>query len=52
MLLWQSGKKAPERMKGLNQSRNEAQLGMCLVVKVKFNAVKHNIAQEPGMLDP
>ena len=25
---------------------------MCLVVKVKSDAVKNNIAQEPGMLGP
>ena len=35
---------APERMKQLGQSRNDAQLWMCLVVKVKSNAVKNNIA--------
>ena len=34
---------APERMKGLDQSRN-TQLWMCLVVKVKSNAIKNNIA--------
>ena len=34
---------APERMKGLGQSRN-TQLWMCLVVKVKSNAIKNNIA--------
>ena len=39
-----SGKIAPERLKRLNQSRNDAQLWMCLVVKVKFNAVKNNTA--------
>ena len=33
----------PERMKQLSQSGN-TQLGMCLVVKVKSNAVKNNIA--------
>ena len=43
---------APERMKQLSQSRNDAQLWMCLVVKVKSNAVKNNIAQEPGILSP
>ena len=32
-------------MKQLDQSRNDAQLWMCLVVKVKYNAVKNNIAQ-------
>ena len=35
---------APERMKWLSQSRNDAQMWMCLVVKIKFNAVKNNIA--------
>ena len=35
---------APERMKRLSQSRNNVQLRMCLVVKVKSNAVKNNIA--------
>ena len=35
---------APERMKRLGQSRNSALLCMCLVVKVKFDAAKNNIA--------
>ena len=35
---------APERMKWLGQSKNDAQLWMCLVVKVKSNAVKNNTA--------
>ena len=35
---------APERMRWLGQSRNNAQLWMCLVVKVKSNAIKNNIA--------
>ena len=35
---------APERMKQLGQSRNNAQLWLCLVVKVKSDAIKHNIA--------
>ena len=35
---------APERMKRLGQSRNGIQLWMCLVVKVKSDAVKNNIA--------
>ena len=43
---------APERMKQLGQSRNDTQLWMCLVVKVKSNAVKNNISYEPGMLGP
>ena len=43
---------ASERMKQLGQSGYAAQLWMCLVVKVKYNAVKNNTAQEPGMLGP
>ena len=42
----------PERMKHLGQGRNDAQLWMCLVVKVKSDAVKNNIAKEYGMLGP
>ena len=34
---------APEGMKRLSQSRNNTQLWMCLVVKVKSDAVKNNI---------
>ena len=34
----------PERTKRLGQSRNNLQLWMCLVVKVKSDAVKNNIA--------
>ena len=43
---------ASEGMKKLSQSGNNAQLWMCLVVKVKSDAVKNSIAQEPGMLGP
>jgi len=43
---------APERMKWLGQSGNDVQLWMCLVVKVKTEAVKNNIAEEPGTLGP
>ena len=32
------------RMKQLGQSRNNAKLWICLVVKLKFDAVKNNIA--------
>ena len=35
---------APEGMKRLSKSRNNTQLCMCLVVEVKSNGVKHNIA--------
>ena len=44
MLLEKSREIAPEGMKRLTQSRNDAQLWMCLVVKVKSNAVKKDIA--------
>ena len=35
---------APKRMKWLGHSGNNTQLWMCLVVKVKSNAVKNNTA--------
>ena len=37
-------------MKQLGQSGNDSQLWMCLVVKVKSNAVRNNIPYEPEML--
>ena len=43
---------APEGMKRLSQSRNDARLWMCLVVKVKSNAVKNSTAKELGILGP
>ena len=43
MLLEKIEEIAPEGMKRLSQKRNNAQLWMCLVVKVKSNAVKNNI---------
>ena len=43
---------ARERMKQLDQIRNDAQFWMCLVVKVNCDAEKNNIAQESGMLGP
>ena len=42
----------PEGMKRLGQSGNSAQMWVCLMVKVKLDAGKDNIAEEPGMLDP
>ena len=36
--------RAPERMKHMGQSRNDAQLWMCLMMKVKSDAVKNNTA--------
>ena len=44
MLLEKSGEIVPEGVKGLSQNGNNAQLWMCLVVKVKSDAVKSNIA--------
>ena len=44
MLLGKSREIAPERNKWLGQSGNNAQLWMCLVVKVKPNTVKNNTA--------
>ena len=38
------GEMAPEGMKRLSQSGNNAQLWMCLVMKVKSDAVKNSIA--------
>ena len=52
MLLERSGEIAPEGMKRLSQRRNDAQLWMCLVVKVKSGAIKNNVAWEPGTLGP
>ena len=43
MLLEKSGEIAPEEMKRLSQSRNNAQLWICLVVKVKSKAVKNKL---------
>ena len=40
----EEGRIAPEGMKKLSQSRNSAQLWLCLVVKVKCEAIKNNIA--------
>ena len=55
MILGKNGEQflvALERMKWLGQSRNDAQLWMWLVMKVKSDAVKNNTAQEPGILGP
>ena len=37
-------------MKRLSQRVNDTQLWMCLVAKVKSDAIKNNIAQELGLL--
>ena len=47
MLLGKSGRqllRAPERKKLVGLSRNHAQLWMCLVMKIKPDAVRKNIA--------
>ena len=43
---------APAEVTYPGQSGNHAQLWMCPVVKVKSNAIKNNVAQELGMLEP
>ena len=52
MLLEISGEITPERMKGWSQSKNNTQLWMGMVLEARFDAVKSNIAEEPGMLGP
>ena len=52
MLVRKGGEIAPERMKTLNESRNDVQLWMCLVMMVKSDAVRNNTAQNAGMLGP
>ena len=47
-----SGEITPERMKGWSQSKNNTQLWMRLVIEGRSEAVKNNIALEPGMLGP
>ena len=52
ILLRKSREIAIEGMKRPSHRRNDAQLWMCLVVKLNSNALKKNIAQEPGMSGP
>ena len=52
MLLEISGEITPERMKGWSQSKKNAQLWMGLVIEARSNAVKSNIAKEPGRSGP
>ena len=52
MLLEISGEITLERMKGWTQSKNNTHLWTGLVIEARFNAVKSNIALEPGMLGP
>ena len=50
MLLEKSGEIAPERE--WDQSGNDAQLWLYLLVKVKSDSIKNNTAQEPKVLGP
>ena len=52
MLLEINGEITPERMKGWSQSKNNTQYWTWLVIEAMSDAVKSNIAQEPGMLGP
>ena len=52
MPLGKRGEIASERTKRLGQSEKHAQLWMHPVVKVKSDAVRNNISQEPGLLGP
>ena len=52
MLLEKNGRITPERMKRRRQSKNNTQLWMCPVVKVRSDVIKNNIVQEPRMLGP
>ena len=52
MLLEKNREIGLEGMKRLSKSVNDIQLWMCLVVKIKSDAIKNNIVQEPGMLGP
>ena len=48
----EDGEITPETMKRWSQSKNSVQLRMSLVMEVKSDAVKSNIAYEPRMLGP
>ena len=49
MLLEKRGQITPERMKRRNQSKNNVQLRMRLVMEGKSNAVKNNITYKIGI---
>ena len=52
LILEKSRELALEGMKRLSQGGNNTPWWMCLVMEVKSDAVKSNIAQEPGMSGP
>ena len=51
MLLENNGEITPEGMKRQSQNENNAQLWMWLVMEVKSDAEKNNIADEPGTMN-
>ena len=51
MLLENNGEITPEGMKRQSQNENNAQLWMWLVMEVKSDAEKNNIAYEPGTMN-
>ena len=52
MLLGERREVAPVRLKSLGQNTNGVRSQMCLVMKVKSDAMKNNIAKEFGLLGP
>ena len=52
MLLDISGEITSERRKGWSQSKNKTHLWVGLVIEARSDAVKSNIAYEPGMSGP
>ena len=50
MLLENNGEITPERMKRQSQSEKNTQFWMWLVMEVKSDSVKNNIAKETGLL--
>ena len=52
MLLKKSRETAAKRMERLDQGGKATQLWTCLLVTVRFDALKNNIACKPGMLGP
>ena len=51
MLLENSGEITPDRMKILSQSKTTPSCG-CEVMELKSDAIKNDIAYEPGMSGP
>ena len=47
---WGKAEKQLQKEWKMGQNGNDTQLWICLVVKVKCDAIKNDIAQEPGML--